>query len=392
MDLGEVRKKLDRCNKSVRGWQGGNPYDATKAGEVRSTLDTILESVIPQDLRNLATRLQTELSNYQGQVAKQQQKAETSPSVQTRPGSRPSVSRQRDYTNITIGDTLEISNAEKSRNGNDLTKPLGGGKRVFIKNYDGRLSEGWTGKVKVTEQSRSNRDFYTAEPLIEAAQKKAPEVPKPSAQSYQPSARDKAPHYDTNRGVPKQDTIEAKVATPLPAQVEVEKPKVATEYTISLGDLGATDAERATVYVDQKALGMPVTEAIAYLIRNGRAASPQSESILDSLKAHLDSGRPIYEVAGSIPDTKKTLGQYLKDWDSGMEIEIGQKPSEVKPPASVEIVDTPKSRSGKAAAAASVPAVHTPSKSRSMPVSTGGRPGGGAYDSLDMQVRDFYRK
>jgi hypothetical protein len=239
-------------------------------------------------------------------------------------------SQQKRYSSINVGDTIEIHSAEKGK-GQDLTKQLGP-YRVFIIS-DG-IEPGWSGKVEIISQNKDRQHLYTAKPLLGAHE---PEV------------------------------IEAKFEPP----PEKEQPDL---DMISLGDLGATKKDTAVFYVPKEAREMPSTKGLEYTIRNGPAATQQGESIRAASIAHLDTGRPLYQIDGKVPDEKKTLGEYIDAAKKALKIGVGEKEEEVKPAAAAEVVDKPKQRRK--------PKIVTPEP---VPVRTGAR-SHGAY-SLDTIVR-----
>jgi len=124
---------------------------------------------------------------------------------------------------------------------------------------------------------------------------------------------------------------------------------------ISLGDLGATEKDTAVFYVDNKARAMPVLTGLDYVIRNGQAASPQGESIRAASIAHLDTGRPLYQIDGKVPDEKKTLGDYIDAAKEALSIGVGQKEKKVKPAAAATVVEKPKPRTKPKPASEPVP-------------------------------------
>lgn len=249
---------------------------------------------------------------------------------------------QRRYTSINEGDIIEVTRAEQSRSGSDLTCGLGAGKRVFFPQDQGKgVKPGWSGKVKITRQ-HGNPNFYDGVAIYEEAKE---------AEVVQPAA-----------------TIDTKFEPTEPPEKKYE-----AKETISIGDLGATQKDAAVVYVDAKARDMPVLQALEYLIRNGSPASAQGQSILEAMKAHLESGRPIYEVAESIPDESKKLGFYLDQWKEkeSLSVGVGEKVEKVKTPAAADVVDKKK-----AAADVSVTTTRKKRRDAPMPVHTGGRKGG----------------
>ncbi len=260
-----------------------------------------------------------------------------------------SIGSQKRYSSVSPGDVLEIYQAEESRSGtSDLTKGIGpGGLRVFI---GGSLKPGWSGTVMV-ERQIGEKPLYFCRPVEQAAE------PAPRQRTPEPKSIDttvKSPAY-----VPEKPGY---------------KPEVEERPAIVIGDVGATESERARVYVPAQAVAMKVLEGIAYVIRNGQAASPQGKSVLAAMRSHLDSGKPLYEVAGEVPDQDMTLGQYLDRYSQGLEVGIGEKQEEVRTPAAADIVDKPRPR--------------TRPKSRSrpakpkkdLPVGVGSRRSGAAQD------------
>lgn len=308
-------------------------------------------------------------------------------------------------SSLNVGDVIQITSAEVSQSGNDLTKRLDGGNRVFIRTERG-MAAGWSGYVRIISQNPNKPYLYTAmrceapTDAVPASRASTPAQPaRPSATidsrvagaSATPSARTSYQASSVSTG-----SRPAGTSTPAPTYpakgtaaspdksadtpAGSEKP---TTYTFTIGNVGAMGDQKAvvTATLDGSYLSRPMKDVVVYAIQNGNPTTPQSRSILDAVRAHLKSGREFYEVGGEMLDSSMTFRDYL-DMQSGtsLDVMVGEEGKEetVTPPSAVEVLpaEKPAASTTAPASATTVPR-RSYSSSRPVDVGVGSRRGGG---------------
>jgi hypothetical protein len=344
MDSDEIKRnerRLKEYRLYVTRWEEKGVPELREQEQVKRGLETILaDKSAPPKLIEDARKLQEQIKVYFTQRSTTPITRKPVEQTSAMPNPVPTRQEQRRPTSINIGDHLKVERLQRSNHGTDYVVPLVGAK-IFV-TEDPRLSAGWKGTITITARNPRKDDIYYARADL-------PSLPERPVQKPAPS-----------KYVEPVKTTESKKETP----------KNETGYIlITLGDLGATTEDRAVIKVPKDATELPIKDAIPYILRAGQPTTSQGQSVLEAMRKHIQSGRPIYRIGKEVPDPDMQLGHYLGLHSRGeLEITIGEKAKEVRPPAAAEVITPSKKR-------------HEP-----MPIGIGSRRHGATLDGIVYKV------